>query len=90
MWNLLWSEKSVEGQIGDAKIQEIRDLITKGRGPEFTEDEQGIVWFKDRICVPDIESLRETILKEAHDLDYSISSWEYQDVSGFGAEVLVV
>jgi hypothetical protein len=34
MWNLPWSKKSVEGQIGDAKIQEIRDLITEGRGPE--------------------------------------------------------
>jgi hypothetical protein len=30
-----------KGQIGDTKIQEIKDLITKGRGPEFTEDEQG-------------------------------------------------
>jgi hypothetical protein len=29
-----------KGQIGDAKIQEIKDLITEGRGPEFTEDEQ--------------------------------------------------
>jgi hypothetical protein len=28
-----------KGQIGDAKIQEIKDLITEGRGPEFTEDE---------------------------------------------------
>jgi hypothetical protein len=36
------------------------------------EDEQGTVWFKGRICVPDIESLRETILKEAHDSDHSI------------------
>jgi hypothetical protein len=61
-----------KGQIGDAKIQEIKDLITEGRGPEFTEDEQGTVWFKDRICVPEIDSLRETILKEAHDSDYSI------------------
>jgi hypothetical protein len=51
---------------------EIKDLIMEGRGPEFMEDEQGTIWFKDRICVPDIESLRETILKEAHDLDYSI------------------
>jgi hypothetical protein len=33
-----------KGQIGDAKIQEIKDLITEGRGPEFTEDEQGTVW----------------------------------------------
>jgi hypothetical protein len=32
-----------KGQIGDAKIKEIKDLITEGRGPEFTEDEQGMV-----------------------------------------------
>jgi hypothetical protein len=72
-----------KGQIGDAKIQEIKDLITEGRGPEFTEDEQGTVWFKDMICVPDIESLRETILKEAHNSDYSIhpgSNKMYQDL----------
>jgi hypothetical protein len=31
-----------KGQVGDAKIQEIKDLITEGRVPEFTEDEQGI------------------------------------------------
>jgi hypothetical protein len=72
-----------KGQVGDAKIQEIKDLITEGRGPEFTEDEQGAIWFKDRICVPDIDSLRETILKEAHDSDYSIhpaSTKMYQDL----------
>jgi transposase InsO family protein len=72
-----------KGQIGDAKIQEIKDLITEGRGPEFMEDEQGTVWFKDNICVPDIESLRETILKEAHDSDCSIhpgSTKMYQDL----------
>jgi hypothetical protein len=27
-----------KGQIGDAKIQEIKDLITEGRGPNFMED----------------------------------------------------
>jgi hypothetical protein len=64
-----------KGHIGDAKIQEIKDLIMEGRGPEFTEDEQGTIWFKDRICVPDIESLCETILKEARDSYYSIHPW---------------
>ena len=54
-----------KGQIGDAKIQDIKDLIIEGRGPEFTEDEQGTIWFKNRICVPEIDSLRETILNEA-------------------------
>jgi hypothetical protein len=72
-----------KGQIGDAKIQKIKDLITEGRGPEFTEDEQVTIWFKNQICVPEIDSLRETILKEAHDSDYSIhpgSTKMYQDL----------
>jgi hypothetical protein len=72
-----------KGQVGDAKIQEIKDLMAEGRGPDFTEDEQGTIWFKNRICVPKIDSLRETILKEAHDLAYSIhpgSTKMYQDM----------
>jgi hypothetical protein len=42
----------LKGQIGDAKIQEIKDLVIEGRGPDFTEDEQRTIWFKNRICVP--------------------------------------
>jgi hypothetical protein len=61
-----------KGQIGDPKIQQIKDLMAEGRGPDFTEDEQGTIWFKNRICVPEIDSLRETILREPHDSDYSI------------------
>jgi hypothetical protein len=78
-----WEQEIRKGQIGDAKIQEIKDLITEGRGPEFIEDEQGTIWFKDWICVPEIDSLRETILKEAHDSVYSIhpgSTKMYQDL----------
>jgi hypothetical protein len=70
-------------QIGDAKIQEIKDLITEGRGPDFIEDEEGTIWFKNRICVPEIDGLCETILKEAHESAYSIhpgSTKMYQDL----------
>jgi hypothetical protein len=72
-----------KGQIGDAIIQETKDLMVEDRGPDFTEDEQGPIWFKNRICVLEIDSLRETILKEAHDSDYSIhpgSTKMYQDL----------
>jgi hypothetical protein len=72
-----------KGHIGDAKIQEIKDLITEGRGTQFMEDEQGTIWFKNRICVPEIDSFHETILKEAHDSNYSIhpgSTKMYQDL----------
>jgi hypothetical protein len=31
-----------------------------------------MVWFKDRLCVPNIKSIWELILKEAHEIAYSI------------------
>jgi hypothetical protein len=40
-----------KGQIGDAKIQEIKDLMAEGRGPDFMKDEQDTIWFKNKICV---------------------------------------
>jgi hypothetical protein len=54
-----------------------------GKGPDFREDVEGVVWFKDRLCVPDIKSIQELILKEAHETTYSIhpgSEKMYQDL----------
>jgi hypothetical protein len=46
-------------QKDDEKINEIRQLIIDGKGPDFCEDAEGVVWFKDRLCVPDIKSIWE-------------------------------
>jgi hypothetical protein len=70
-------------------IQEIKEMIETGKAPDFTEDEHGTVWFRKRICVPDVDHLREKILQEAHDSAY-YPSGRYQDVSGFEGEILVV
>jgi len=56
----------------DEKIKEIAELITIGKAPGFRLDDQGTVWFGKRICVPAIKSIREMILREAHDSAYSI------------------
>ncbi|WVZ80969.1 hypothetical protein U9M48_028402 [Paspalum notatum var. saurae] len=56
----------------DKKIQEIREQIKLGKAPHFREDEQGIVWYKNRICVPDVDSIKKLIPSEAHDTAYSI------------------
>src|SRR5690348_4631309 len=72
-----------KGQLDDPKIKEIKNLIGLGKTPDFTEDEQGTVWFRNRICVPEVDHLRELILKEAHDSAYSIhpgSTKMYQDL----------
>jgi hypothetical protein len=57
--------------------------MEEGKCSNFTENEQGTIWFKNRICVPEIDSFHETILKEAHDSAYSIhpgSTKMYQDL----------
>jgi hypothetical protein len=61
-----------KGQLNDEKIKEYKRLIELGKVPEFRAAEQGTIWFKNRICVPKIKYLRETILKEAHDSALSI------------------
>jgi hypothetical protein len=71
------------GQKDDEKINEIRQLIINGKGKDFHEDVEGVVRFKDRLCVTDIKSIRELILKEAHETAYSIhlgSEKMYQDL----------
>jgi hypothetical protein len=72
-----------EAQKNDEKISEIRRLILDGRGIDFREDTEGVIWFKDRLCVPIVQSIRELILKEAHETAYSIhpgSEKMYQDL----------
>jgi hypothetical protein len=72
-----------KGQESDEKIKEIKILIGLGKAPDFTKDDQGTVWFKKRIRVPEVEHLRQLILREAHDLSYSIhprSTKMYQDL----------
>jgi hypothetical protein len=72
-----------KGQKDDEKINEIWELIIDGKGPDFREDAEEVVQFKDRLCVPDIKSIWELILKEAHETTYSIhpgSEKMYQDL----------
>jgi hypothetical protein len=70
-------------------LPRIEDLFDQMRGAkvfskiDFTEDDQGTIWFKKRICVPDVGDLRKTILREAHDSAYSNhpgSTKMYQDL----------
>jgi hypothetical protein len=81
-------EPTLERDIKEAhknyeKISEIRQLILEERGKDFREDAEGVVWFKDHLCVPNVQSIRELILKEAHQTAYSIhpgSEKMYQDL----------
>jgi hypothetical protein len=76
-------EEIQEAQKSDEEIQKIKELIQQGKDKSFHKDEQGTMWFKKRICVPDQNNLRQQILKEAHESAYSIhprGTKMYQDL----------
>jgi hypothetical protein len=61
-----------KGQVEDGKIQEIKRNIKEEKSPGFLEDEEGVLWYQGRICVPNITELKGKILREAHESAYSI------------------
>jgi hypothetical protein len=60
------------GQLEDEKIQEIKLNIKEVKSSGFSEDDEGVLWYKWRICVPNIKELKVKILREAHEFAYSI------------------
>jgi hypothetical protein len=60
-----------KGQVEDEKIQEIKCNIMLEKSP-FSKDEEGVLWYKGRICVPNVKELKDKILYEAHESAYSI------------------
>jgi ribonuclease HI len=42
-----------KGQLEDAKIQEIIEQTKEDKAPGFSVDDQGTLWYKKRICIPE-------------------------------------
>jgi hypothetical protein len=47
-------------------------LIRDNKTSDFLEDNKGTLWLGRQICVPNQKHVKELILREAHDLAYSI------------------
>ena len=62
-----------KGQLNDERIKDIAECIVIGKALGFHMDDQGIVCLAKGF-VPEVKSIRESILREAHDSAYSIHS----------------
>jgi hypothetical protein len=60
------------GQQEEKKVQEIKRNIKEENSPGFSEDDEGVFWYKGRIHVPNVKELKAKILREAHESTYSI------------------
>jgi hypothetical protein len=71
--HVFW-DKIVAAQKNDKGMTHIKRRIQEG-DPKvacFREDEEGVLWFKDRLVVPKKEALKKKILDEAHTSRYFI------------------
>src|SRR4051812_47081569 len=65
-------EEIREGQKADVGLIDKLTLINQGKSGEFRVDENGILKFGDRVCVPDVDELPKRILEEGHRSGLSI------------------
>jgi hypothetical protein len=56
----------------DEKAQEIKCNIKEENSLGFSKDDEGVLWYKGRICVPNVKELKAKILREEHESAYSI------------------
>ena len=59
-------------QSRDPVLIELEENVRSGKFTDFTLDDKGVLWISGRLCVPDVDNLREEILKEAHFITYSV------------------
>ena len=73
----------LEAQKKDEKIVATINQIGNDKETEFTVKENRVLYYKDRVCVPDCNDLRKSILEEAHSGSFAIHSGStkmYQDL----------
>ena len=56
----------LEAQKNDEKIAEIVNHNRMGKANEFTVKEDGFLYYRDRVYVPNDDELKKSILEEAH------------------------
>ncbi|GJV92325.1 putative nucleotidyltransferase, ribonuclease H [Tanacetum coccineum] len=61
-----------EAQRDDGELWAIVQNVEDGKHTEFSVDDDGVVWFEDRLCVPNDQALREKVMTEAHSSPFTI------------------
>jgi len=65
-------EEIKRAQERDQFLQEMLIAKVEGKESEFHKDSNGIIKFRDRICIPAKEELRKLIMEETHKSSLSI------------------
>ena len=73
----------LEAHKNDEKISAIVNQSREGKETEFTVKEDGFLYYRDQVCVPNDDELKKSILEEAHNGSFAMhpgSTNMYQDL----------
>ena len=73
----------LEAQKSDEKISAIVSQNREGKETKFSVNEDGFLYYRDRVCVPNDDELKKSILQEAHSGSFAMhlgSIKMYQDL----------
>ncbi|XP_062093931.1 uncharacterized protein LOC133799942 [Humulus lupulus] len=74
-------ESIKQGQCEDPYLEEQKGELESGKVNEFSVSCNGMLKFKERVCVPNDEGLKREILTEAHNTLYSIPKWKWEEIA---------
>ncbi|XP_071714943.1 uncharacterized protein [Rutidosis leptorrhynchoides] len=72
-----------EAQLDDGDLWTVFQNLEEGKVKEFREDDDGVIWCGNRLCVPNDDAIRKALLSEAHSSPFSVhpgSTKMYQDL----------
>ncbi|XP_075515917.1 uncharacterized protein LOC142550728 [Primulina tabacum] len=67
----------------DPELKKLKEQVESGKSQDLQIDDKGVLWMKERLCVPDSDNLRQKILSEAHKSKFSVhpgSTKMYRDL----------
>nr|GFC54191.1 retrotransposon protein, putative, Ty3-gypsy subclass [Tanacetum cinerariifolium] len=80
---MMHRRKIKEAQKDDDELWAIVQNVKDGKHTEFSVDDDGVVWFEDRLCVPSEHALHEKVMTEAHSSPFTVhpgSTKMYRDL----------
>ncbi|GJU03781.1 pol protein [Tanacetum coccineum] len=75
-----------EAQRDDGELWAIVQKVEDDKHTEFSVDDDGVIWFEDRLCVPNDQVLHEKVMTEAHSSPFTIhpgSTKMYRDLKQY-------
>ena len=73
----------IDAQKNDEEMKKKVQMVRDGDKTRFSVKEKGILYFQDRLCVPDDKELKKKLLFEAHNTTFTMHSGGnkmYQDL----------